>query len=299
LKILIIGKNGQVGHALQGSLAPLGELVAVDRQDCDLANPATIQATLNVHQPDIIVNAAAYTAVDRAEAEPELAMQINGIGPELLAKAASASGALLVHYSTDYVFDGHKPAAYVESDEVAPQSSYGRSKLAGEQGIVRHLPQHLILRTSWVHSEHGGNFIKTILRIAQNQEQLNIVADQVGAPTSAALIADVTAQLITRYQQSKGTTGKFAYGCYHLTAAGHTSWYEYARLVVRLAREAGMALQASPDTIRPIPASSYPSLAPRPANCCLDTSKLRQTFDVSLPNWEDGVQQTIAQLARR
>ncbi|OZI56405.1 dTDP-4-dehydrorhamnose reductase [Bordetella genomosp. 4] len=301
LKILIIGKNGQVGHALQGSLAPLGELVAVDRQDCDLAKPATIQATLEAHRPDIIVNAAAYTAVDRAEAEPELAMQINGTGPELLAKAASASGALLVHYSTDYVFNGHKPAAYVESDEVAPQSSYGRSKLAGEQGIVRHLPQHLILRTSWVHSEHGGNFIKTILRIAQNQEQLNIVADQVGAPTSAALIADITAQLIARYQQSikTNTAGEFPYGCYHLTAAGHTSWYEYARLLVRLAREAGMALQASPDTIQPIPASSYTSPAPRPANCCLDTSKLRQTFDVSLPNWEDGVQQTIAQLARR
>lgn len=299
MKILIIGKNGQVGHALQGSLAPLGELVAVDRQDCDLASPATIEATLDAHRPDIIVNAAAYTAVDRAEAEPELAMQINGTGPELLAKAASASGALLVHYSTDYVFNGHKATAYVESDEVAPQSSYGRGKLAGEQGIVRHLPQHLILRTSWVHSEHGGNFIKTILRIAQNQEQLNIVADQVGAPTSAALIADITTQLIARYQQSKNTTGEFPYGCYHLTAAGHTSWYEYARLLVQLAREAGMALQASPDTIRPIPASSYASPAPRPANCCLDTSKLRQTFDVSLPNWEDGVQQTIAQLARR
>ena len=301
LKILIVGKNGQVGHALQQSLAPLGELIAVDRQRCDLADSLSIQATLDAEQPDIIVNAAAYTAVDKAEAEPELAMQINGIGPALLAKEAHTSGALLVHYSTDYVFNGHKPGAYIESDDAAPQSSYGRSKLAGEQGIARHLPQHLILRTSWVHSEHGGNFIKTILRLAQNQEHLNIVADQVGTPTRAALIADVTAQLITRYQQAKATStdGEFPYGCYHLTAMGHTSWYEYACLLVRWAREAGMALQASPDTIRPIPTTAYPLPAPRPANSCLDTSKLRQTFDVSLPSWEDGVQQTIAQLARQ
>ena len=300
MKILIVGKNGQVGHALQRSLAPLGELVAVDRQQCDLARPSTIEATLGVHQPDIIINAAAYTAVDKAEAEPELAMQVNGAGPERLAQAANASGALLVHYSTDYVFDGNKAGTYVESDDVAPQSSYGRSKLAGEQGITRHLPQHLILRTSWVHSEHGGNFIKTILRLAQNQEHLNIVADQVGTPTRAALIADVTAQLIARYQQAKATStdGEFPYGCYHLTAMGQTSWYEYARLLVRLAREAGMTLQASPATIRPIPTTAYPLPAPRPANSCLDTSKLRQTFDVSLPSWEDGVQQTIAQLAR-
>ena len=299
MKILIVGKNGQVGHALQRSLAPLGELVAVDRQQCDLARPSTIEATLGVHQPDIIINAAAYTAVDKAEAEPELAMQVNGAGPERLAQAANASGALLVHYSTDYVFDGNKAGTYVESDDVAPQSSYGRSKLAGEQGIARHLSRHLILRTSWVHSEHGGNFIKTILRLARDREHLNIVADQVGTPTRAALIADITAQIIARYQQAQAAGNvDFAYGCYHLTASGHTSWYEYARLLVRLAREAGIALQASPDTIQPIPAATYPSPAPRPANSCLDTSKLRQTFGVSLPTWEDGVQQTIALLAR-
>jgi len=303
LKILILGKNGQVGHALQHSLAPLGKVAAVDRQRCDLADLRTIDATLDAEQPDIIVNAAAYTAVDRAESEPELAMQINGAAPEHLARSAHASGALLIHYSTDYVFDGHKAGLYIESDDVAPQSSYGRSKLAGEQGIARHHPQHLILRTSWVHSEHGANFIKTILRIAQGQEHLNIVADQVGTPTRAALIADVTAQLIARYQQVKqsgaSADGGFPYGCYHLTALGHTSWYEYARLLVRLAREAGMPLQASPDTIRPIPAAAYPSPAPRPANSCLDTSKLHQVFDVSLPSWEDGVQQTIALLARQ
>lgn len=302
MKILIAGKNGQVGHALQHRLAGMGEIIAVDRQRCDLALPDAIKATLDAEQPDIIINAAAYTAVDRAEQEPDLAMQINGVAPEILAQEAQASGALLVHYSTDYVFSGDKAGAYLESDPVAPQSSYGRSKLAGEQGIARHLSRHLILRTSWVHSEHGSNFIKTILRAAQQRDELNIVADQVGAPTSAALIADITAQLLIRYQQHNqlGETppSGFPYGCYHLAASGYTSWYEYARLLVRLAGDAGITLKATPETVLPIPTAAYPLPARRPANSRLDTAKLRTTFGLALATWEDGVQQTVARLAR-
>ena len=293
MKILVIGKNGQVGHALQRSLAPLGELIAVDRQRCDLADLATIDATLDAEQPNIIVNAAAYTAVDKAESEPELAHQINAAAPTHLAKAAHAAGALLIHYSTDYVFDGNQSEPYVETDAVAPQSSYGRSKLAGEQGIARHHAKHLILRTSWVHSEHGGNFIKTILRLAQQKDTLNIVADQIGTPTGATLIADVTAQLIARHQQGIGP-----YGCYHLTASGHTTWYDYARLLVQYARQAGIPLHTSPEAIHPIATADYPTPARRPANSRLDTTKLCRTFDIALPTWETGVQETIARLAQ-
>lgn len=303
MKILIIGKNGQVGHALQDALAPLGEVVAVDRTRCDLADSKSVCHLVEQEQPAIIVNAAAYTAVDKAESDEGLAMAINGDSPTMLAKAANSVGALLVHYSTDYVFDGTKEGAYVETDAVAPQSSYGRSKLAGEQGVAHHAPKHLILRTSWVHSAHGGNFAKTILRVAQQREALNVVVDQVGAPTSAALIARVTAQLIAHYlaTQQQATSGDdpFPYGCYHLTASGYTSWYDYAKLVVGLASQMGIPLKATGESIRPIPATDYPLPAVRPANSRLDTSKLQQTFGLSLPSWEDEVHQTIASLAQQ
>ncbi|MVW80535.1 dTDP-4-dehydrorhamnose reductase [Bordetella sp. 02P26C-1] len=302
MKILLVGKNGQVGQALQQSLAALGHIVAVDRQRCDLGDPQTVLATLDAEQPDIIVNAAAYTDVDRAETEPELAMKINAHGPRLLAKEAEASGAMLIHYSTDYVFKGDKDAPYVETDSTAPQSSYGRSKLAGEEAVAQESSRYLLLRTSWVHSGIGKNFVKTILRLAQNQAALKVVADQIGAPTSAAMIAHVTADLIS-FCQKYAMAGllpnqKIPYGCYHLTALGQTSWHAYACLILDLARQAGMVLKASPETVTPIPTAAYPLPAARPANSRLDTTKLRQAFGVSLDQWQDGVQQTIAQLAR-
>lgn len=306
MKILIVGKHGQVGQALQARLASLGEITAVDRQQCDLSVPSTIKATLDAEQPDIIVNAAAYTEVDRAEAEAALAMQVNARGPEVLAKEAHASGALLIHYSTDYVFKGDKHTPYVETDTPSPQSSYGRSKLAGEEAIARETSRHVILRTSWVHSGVGKNFIKTILRLARDQDVLNVVSDQFGAPTRAAMIADVTAALIDHYrrpivagQRLGQASGAFPYGCYHLTALGETNWHAYACLVVELARQAGMVLKASPETIRPIPTAAYPLPARRPANSRLDTSKLRRAFEgMPLENWQHGVQETITLLAQ-
>jgi dTDP-4-dehydrorhamnose reductase len=303
MKILVVGKNGQVGQALQDSLVGLGQLVTVGRDRCDLGNASTVLATLDAEQPDIIVNAAAYTDVDRAEAEPALAMQINAHGPQVLAREAQASGAMLIHYSTDYVFKGDKNAPYTETDPTAPQSSYGRSKLAGEEAIATETSRYLILRTSWVHSAVGKNFIKTILRVAQNQESLRVVADQIGAPTSAPLIAGVTAELIRQYQQIPAADAqsarKFPYGCYHLTALGDTSWHAYACLIVELAKQAGLSLKATAESITPIPTQAYPLPAPRPANSRLDTAKLREAFGVSLDRWQVGVQQTITLLAQQ
>lgn len=292
-RILITGANGQVGFELKRALAPLGKVIALTRQEMDLADPAGMRAVLDRHQPAIIVNPAAYTAVDKAETEVELAMAVNAQAPGVMAEWAEQHDALLIHYSTDDVFDGSKDGAYREDDAANPQSVYGRSKWAGEQAIRARTTHHLILRTSWVVGAHGGNFLKTILRLAHERDSLTVVADQIGAPTPAALIADVTAQLISRYRLP---THKFDYGTYHLAASGETSWFEFARFVVQLAEQQRYPLRLVASAIRPIPASAYPLPAPRPANSRLDCSKLSRHFDLALPHWQQGVAHVVTQL---
>lgn len=292
-QILITGANGQLGHELQSALAPLGKVIALCRRELDLADPDAIRAALDRYQPAIIVNAAAYTAVDRAESEPEQAFAVNACAPGLLAEWAQRHEALLVHYSTDYIFDGSKPEPYVEDDEASPLSVYGRSKWEGEQAVRACCARHLILRTSWVFGRHGGNFLKTILRLAKERSSLSIVADQIGAPTAAALIAEVTARLLSDYADDPAS---FPYGTYHLTASGATSWYDYARFVVGLAEQAGLPLRLKAADILPIPASGYPLPAQRPANSRLDCGKLQQTLGLALPDWRDGVERVVAEL---
>jgi dTDP-4-dehydrorhamnose reductase len=296
MKILLTGKHGQVGCELQRALAPLGEIHAVDFDECDLADAAAISTLVRSVKPDLIVNPAAYTAVDKAESEPQLAHAINAVAPEVLGKEAAKLGAWVVHYSTDYVFDGSKSSAYTEDDLTNPQSVYGRTKRDGEIALRESGARHLIFRTSWVVGAHGNNFAKTILRLALEREQLNVVADQYGAPTSAALLADVTAQLV-RQRQREGDK-LFPFGLYHLVAGGETTWCEYARLVVSGALASGRSLKLVPDAIRGIPSSEYPTAAKRPANSRLDTGKLRKTFDVELPDWQCGVRQILQQILR-
>jgi dTDP-4-dehydrorhamnose reductase len=294
--ILLTGKNGQVGFELQRALAPLGEIVAVDHADCDLAQPDAIRRLVKEVEPQIIVNPAAYTAVDKAEAEPALAQAINGVAPGLFGEEAKRLDALVVHYSTDYVFDGTKTGPYTEDDAPNPLNVYGRTKLAGEQALIASGAKHLIFRTSWVFGAHGGNFAKTMLRLAAERESLKIVADQFGAPTSAALIADVTAQILGQYLRCRPASADFAYGLYHLTAGSRTSWHEYAQEVVRLARTAGKPLKLGPEDIQAITTADYPLPARRPANSCLDTTKLRNTFGLVLPDWRQGLRHVMIQL---
>ncbi|SOY88865.1 dTDP-4-dehydrorhamnose reductase [Cupriavidus taiwanensis] len=292
---LITGSNGQVGFELRRSLAPLGKVVALDRSSCDLSQPDDIRRAVREHQPDVIVNPAAYTAVDRAESEPELAYAINGTAVGVLAEEAKALGSLLVHYSTDYVFDGTKAGAYVETDSVNPQSVYGKSKLAGEQAITAAGAAHLVFRTCWVAGAHGSNFAKTMLKLGRERDSLRVIADQFGAPTTAALIADVTAQVVARHWLSSDRTS-FASGIYHLAAAGETTWHAYASEVLCYAAAKGIELKVDPARIEAIPATAYPLPAPRPANSRLDTSKLRQTFGIHLPDWQQGLHYLLDQI---
>ena len=296
-RILLTGKDGQVGFELQRSLLVLGEIVAVDQAECDLANPDAIRQLVRDVAPAIIVNPAAYTAVDKAESEPELAQAINGVAPSILGEEAKRLGALVVHYSTDYVFDGTKAGAYTEYDAPNPQSIYGKTKLAGEKALQASGADYLIFRTSWVFGAHGGNFAKTILRLAAERDVLKIVADQYGAPTSAALLADVTAHTLARYQLA-GMEGRaaFPFGLYHLVADDVTTWHAYAQAVVRAALAAGKPLKIQPEAIAPIPTSAYPLPAPRPANSRLDTSRLQTQFGLRLPPWEEGLKHVLAQL---
>lgn len=295
-RILIIGANGQVGFELQRSLAPLGQLFAMARQELDIANPTSLTSGLESIQPDIIVNAAAYTAVDKAESEPELAERVNTHAPAELALWAESHNALLVHYSTDYVFDGNKHGAYVEDDTANPQSVYGKTKWQGEQAIRQATTRHLILRTSWVFAAHGNNFLKTMLRLMRERDHLNVVADQIGAPTSAALIADVTAQILAQYNQNYDA---FVYGTYHLTAGGETSWHGYAQLIAKLAEKRELLLQLKASDIQPIPSSAYPTPAIRPSNSRLDTSKLQNQFGLVLPPWEAGISYVMTQITEQ
>ncbi|OCJ06897.1 dTDP-4-dehydrorhamnose reductase [Rhizobium sp. AC27/96] len=292
--ILITGANGQVGFELQRSLASLGSVAAVTRAEMDLAREANILSVLNEHKPKIIVNPAAYTAVDRAEGDAEQAMAVNAAAPGIIARWAADNGALLVHYSTDYVFDGTKAEPYVETDAVNPQSTYGESKWLGEEAIRASGSPHVILRTSWVYGHHGSNFLKTILRLAQERETLNIVADQIGAPTSAALIADVTRTIVEHVagSQASGTVS----GTYHLAAQGSTSWHGYATHIVRRASEANFKLALASDALKPISTAEYPTPAKRPANSRLDCTKLAERFDIALPAWQAGVDDVVARL---
>lgn len=290
-RILLTGKNGQLGFELQRSLASLGEVVAVGSADCDLSDAEAIRTTVRSVRPRIIVNAAAYTAVDKAESEVDLAMAVNATAPGILGEEAARIGAWVIHYSTDYVFDGKSPTPYVESDPVAPLSVYGRSKLEGERVLQAALDNHLILRTSWVLGQHGNNFAKTMLRLAAERDHLKVVADQWGTPTSAALLADLTAQLI-RQAYMEGEVN-FPFGLYHLTAAGDTNWCDYARFVVAAAQIAGKQLRLGPADIQPITTAEYPLPAQRPANSRLNTEKFRTTFGLPLPHWEDGVRDVL------
>lgn len=300
-RILITGKDGQVGFALQQAMAGLGAITAVGRQECDMSSEAAIRALVAAVEPDIILNAAAYTAVDRAEVEPALAFAVNAMAPGVLAQEAAERNALLVHYSTDYVFSGDTPGWRSEQDPAAPRSVYGRSKFEGEEAIRRAGCRHFILRTSWVFGVHGGNFLKTILRLAQERDALRIVADQIGAPTSAALIAQVTADMVrqclaTGLPSMPATPSVF--GTYHLAAAGETSWHGYAQFVVRTAVELGMSVKVQADDIAPIGTGEYPLPAARPANSRLSSAKLRANFGIHLPAWQDGVADVINQLMK-
>lgn len=292
--ILVTGANGQVGFELRRSLAPLGTIAALTRAEMDLASEASILAVLREHRPHIIVNPAAYTAVDGAESDAGLAMAVNAAAPGIMARWAAENGAWLIHYSTDYVFDGTKAVPYVEEDAVNPQSVYGESKWRGEEAVRASGARHAILRTSWVYGHHGSNFLKTILRLAQERSALNVVADQVGAPTSAALIADVTRAVIERLTGSDGPDDLS--GTYHLAAQGSTSWHGYAAHIVRQASAEGFKLALSLDALKPISTSEYPTPAKRPANSRLDCTKLMDRFGIVLPAWQDGVSDVVERL---
>ncbi len=282
LRILVPGKTGQVGWELQTTLAPLGTVIALDRNGMDLASPDSIRRAIREHRPQIIVNAAGYTFVDKAESEPELAMQVNGVAPGIMAEEAKRLGAVLVHYSTDYVFDGKQDRPYVEADAPHPLSVYGESKLAGERAIDAVGGAYLTLRTSWVYASRGHNFLRTILRLARERTELKIVNDQVGAPTWARTIAEITAKVVAA-DGGKLDRLREKTGLYHLTASGATSWCGFAEAI--LAKAKGMLGKAIPKVI-PIPTSEYVTPARRPANSRLDNSRLIQSFGLTPPHWE-------------
>jgi dTDP-4-dehydrorhamnose reductase len=284
-KILLLGADGQVGRALRRSLLPLGQVQAYGRAAVDISDHWRLQQVLEQEQAAIIVNAAAYTAVDKAESEPEKAFAINAEAVAVLADYAAASGRWLVHYSTDYVFDGEKNSPYRETDPPKPLNVYGESKYAGEQAVQQAQAKHLIIRTAWVYSLFGQNFLKTILRLAQSRSELRVVADQHGTPTSADLIADVTAHLLA--QVLKSPNAGDVSGIYHLTAGGATTWFDYAAFLLTEAAAQGFALTCSPDNIFAIETKDYPTAARRPRYSCLDTQKIQTTFGLSLPPWPE------------
>lgn len=297
LKILLLGKNGQVGWELQRSLAPLGEVLALDRYSSshcgDLSQPAKLAQTVLALKPDFIVNAAAHTAVDKAESEPNLTSVLNTDAPAALAKAATQVGAWLVHYSTDYVFDGSGTHARQEGEGTGPLSVYGQTKLDGENAIVTSGCRHLIFRTSWVYAARGGNFAKTMLRLAQERDRLTVINDQHGAPTGADLVADVTAHAIRHVQTSQDVSVS---GIYHLVASGVTTWHGYASHVIEEARRINPALVWKVAEVAPVPTSAFPTPAARPLNSRLSTTKLQQVFGLVLPPWQQGVDRMLAEI---
>jgi dTDP-4-dehydrorhamnose reductase len=300
MNIVLLGPNGQLGWELQRALAPLGALTVLPRQDGagaplgDLTQPEALVRQLRMLRPDVVVNAAAHTAVDRAESEPELAQLVNAAAPGALARLMAELGGWLLHYSTDYVFDGSGDQPRGEDAPTAPQSVYGRTKLEGEQRIRDAGGRHLIFRTSWVHAARGGNFARTMLRLAAERDALTVIDDQVGAPTGADLLADLSAHALRQAVQAPALSGT-----YHAVAAGETSWCGYARHVLAFAQRAGMPLKAGPEAVRPIPTSQYPTPARRPLNSRLDTSRLRQAFGLQLPDWRVGVDRMLTEVLQR
>jgi len=281
LKLLLIGAQGQVGWELARRLPALGTVTATDRTTLDLADPDAIRRVVREARPELIVNAAAYTAVDKAESEPAVATQINGDAPGVLAEEAKRSGALLVHYSTDYVFDGEKPGAYVETDTPNPVSAYGRSKLAGERAVMASGCRHLIFRTCWVYGPRGRNFLLTILKAARERPELKVVNDQFGAPTSSGAIAEATVRAIAA---NRGD------GIYHMSAGGRTTWHGFAQAIVEAA---GLKTP-----VLPIPTSGYPTPARRPRNSILDNSRLKNDFGIEVPDWREGLREVLGQVLR-
>ena len=294
MKILLFGKGGQVGWELQRSLAPLGELVALDHDSRELcgnfSDLAGIAATVRTVSPDVIVNAAAHTAVDKAESEPALARTLNALAPGVLADEAQKLGAWLVHYSTDYVFDGSGDKPWRESDPVGPLSVYGQTKREGELAVAR-CAHHLIFRTSWVFAARGANFAKTMLRLARERDTLNVIADQIGAPTGAELLADVTAHALRMVENRPQLAGT-----YHLAAGGETSWHGFACHVLERAQNLGQTLKVGPGAVNVITSAEYPTMARRPLNSRLDTSRLRETFGLRLPDWKIGVDRMLDEI---
>jgi dTDP-4-dehydrorhamnose reductase len=291
MNILLLGKNGQVGWELARSLAPLGHVVACDSLELDLADPDAIRKTGRELEHGIIVNAAAHTAVDKAESEPGLAMKVNVYAPGILAEEANRLDSLLVHYSTDYVFDGKQQGSYSENDPANPLSIYGKTKLAGEEAIRASCAKHLIFRTSWVYGMRGRNFLLTMLRLAQERERLTVIDDQWGAPTGAELLADCSAHAIRhllRHPQDAGL--------YHLAAAGEATWFSYAQYVLEQAQKAQPALEIKAKELLPFPASAYPLPAPRPHNSRLDCARFQSTFGLVLPPWQQGVARMLMEV---
>lgn len=292
MKILLLGKNGQVGWELQRSLAPLGEVVALDFDSQGLCGDLTdlngLAQTIRTVAPDVIVNAAAHTAVDKAESEPELVRTINAHAPGILANEARRNNAWLIHYSTDYVFDGSGDKPWLETNTTGPLNVYGATKLEGEQLIKQSGCKHLIFRTSWVYAARGGNFAKTILRLAQERDTLSVINDQIGAPTGAELLADVTAHCLRSVVERPELSG-----LYHLTASGETSWHGYASFVIEHVRKLGVQLKVAPDSIKPVPSTAYPTPALRPLNSRLDTTRLCKTFNLVMPHWQRGVERML------
>jgi dTDP-4-dehydrorhamnose reductase len=296
MKILLLGKGGQVGWELQRSLAPLGEVIALDFDSpgplrADFSDPESLAATVRAVAPQIIVNAAAHTAVDKAEGEPDFARKLNATSPAVLAREAATLGAWLLHYSTDYVFDGSGSAPWVEGSPTGPLSVYGITKLEGEDAIRASGCRHIILRTSWVYAARGGNFAKTMLKLAKERHRLTVIDDQIGAPTGADLLADLSAHCLRSALQRPEVAGTF-----HAVAAGETSWHGYARHVIEFARAAGQPIKVAPGAIEPVPTSAFPTPARRPGNSRMNTQKLQQTFGLALPTWQAGVERMLTEI---
>ena len=298
MKILLLGKNGQVGWELQRSLAPLGEVLALDRNSTshcgDLSNLEGLADTVRVFRPDVVVNAAAYTAVDKAESDQSTANLINALAPEVLARACAAIGAYLVHFSTDYVFDGAGQKPWLESDATGPLNVYGLSKLAGEKGIAKQGAKHVIFRTSWVYGTEGGNFAKTMLRLAQEREKMAVINDQFGAPTGAALLADITALCLQRVQPEQHEP--YLSGIYHLAAAGETTWHAYAKYVLQQAQSLKPSLKYTVKEVAAVATTEFPTPAARPLNSRLNCSQLENALQLKLPAWQTGVDAMLSKI---
>jgi dTDP-4-dehydrorhamnose reductase len=292
MKILLTGKDGQVGFALHKKLASLGEVVATNRHELDLENSDAIRTFIEKIKPDIIINAAAYTEVDKAESEKLLAHQINAVAPQVLVDKASELNIPIIHFSTDYVFDGLKHEPYLETDEANPQSVYGQTKWEGEEAI-RHHKKHIILRTSWVLSAHGQNFLKTILKLIQEKSSLNVVSDQIATPTSSDLLANVTYKIVKTILKN---TNFNDFGTYHVTSMGNTDWFHYACFIVDEAMRLGLKATMTSKDIKPISSDLYPTLAKRPTNSRLDTTKIKKTFMLELPHWEEEVKKVLKEI---